>query len=113
MDNKKNYTTDIVKWIVYAGVLALTIIFVVRLSNFMFNDTNILKMFKDHMPTFIGLPLAFLLSFLIVLFIEIVVGPVELEGWGVKFNQTSGLIILWLICFLTILFAIRFTWNLK
>jgi hypothetical protein len=46
----------------------------------------------------------------IVLYLEAKSGLIEFEGFGFKFRGASGEIILWVICFLAIMAAIKALW---
>jgi hypothetical protein len=50
------------------------------------------------------------LAFIIALLLPASYGPIEFKAIGVSFKGASGPIVLWLICFLGIVAAVRLTW---
>ncbi len=69
-----------------------------------------MEVFRTHPGAVLGLPLAALAAICIVLFLEAKSGLIEFEGFGFKFRGASGEIILWVICFLAIVAAIKALW---
>lgn len=65
---------------------------------------------RNHFPAVVGLPLAALLSLWIVLILRGGYGPIELSVLGFRFRGASGPIIMWVLCFLAITFAIKILW---
>ncbi len=53
----------------------------------------------------VGIPLSTFIALFIVLFLRYAAGPIEIEGFGVKFRGASGPIILWIICFLAVTYG--------
>jgi hypothetical protein len=69
-----------------------------------------MEIFRTHPGAVLGLPMAALAALCIVLFLEAKSGQIEFEGFGFKFRGASGEIILWVICFLAIVAAIKALW---
>ena len=69
-----------------------------------------MEVFRTHPGAVLGLPMAALAALCIVLFLEAKSGQIEFEGFGFKFRGASGEIILWVICFLAIVAAIKSLW---
>jgi hypothetical protein len=69
-----------------------------------------MDLFQGHTAAVLGLPAAALASLAIVLFLEAKSGRIEFEGFGFKFRGASGEVILWVICFLAIVAAIKLLW---
>jgi hypothetical protein len=69
-----------------------------------------MEVFRTHPGAVLGLPVAALAAICIVLFLEARSGHIEFEGFGFKFRGASGEIILWVICFLAMVAAIRVLW---
>ncbi len=65
---------------------------------------------KEHFSAIVGLPMAALASLCIVLVLRISSGPLEFEGWGLKFKGAAAPIVFWLLCFLAIAASIRMLW---
>lgn len=58
----------------------------------------------------IGLPVAGIASFALVVILKQVSGPIEFEALGIKLRGSTGQVILWLICFVTISAMIKWMW---
>jgi hypothetical protein len=69
-----------------------------------------MEVFRKHPAAILGLPTGALASLGIVLLLEVKSGRIEFEGFGFKFRGASGEIILWVICFLAIISAIKLLW---
>jgi hypothetical protein len=66
---------------------------------------------RQQVQAVIGLPLAAAASLCIVLLLESTSGPIELEAPGVKFKGAAAPVVLWLLCFLAMAWAIKLTWR--
>ena len=69
-----------------------------------------MDVFKEHTAAVLGLPLAAIAAFALVLVLETKSGRIEFEGFGFKFRGASGEVIMWVICFLTIVSSIKLLW---
>lgn len=65
---------------------------------------------KEHFAATIGLPLAALAAFLLVITLEVHHGKVEMRGFGFEFRGAAGPIVMWIMAFLAIAAAIRLLW---
>jgi hypothetical protein len=71
----------------------------------------IYKIFSQHYDVIFGLPSAALLSFMLVVVSEARFDNIEMEIVNlIKFRGASGPIILWVLCFLSIVLAIKLLW---
>ena len=68
------------------------------------------KLMEDHFKAIIGLPAAALTSMTLVLVLKQTAGPIEFKGLSFEFKGTSGEVILWVICFLSIVYSIDKLW---
>jgi len=69
------------------------------------------KLVEEHFAAIIGLPMAALASFVIVVFLkQTSTEKIEFEGLGFKFKGPSGEVVLWLMCFIGIALAIKLLW---
>jgi hypothetical protein len=59
----------------------------------------------------IGVPLSAISSVCIILLLKATAGPIEFEGLGFKFRGASGPIVLWVFCFLSMIFAEHLLWK--
>jgi hypothetical protein len=64
----------------------------------------------DKFHVIFGLPAAALFSLLVVSTLRQTVGPLEFKAFGIEFKGASGQVVLWLMCFLAIVLAIKTLW---
>lgn len=106
--NPKNVITwTLIISVPFVGVAILKLIFDY------FEPGLVVDIVKAHFAATIGLPMAALLSAFIVVALRHSKGPIKFEGLGFKFEGSSGQVILWVICFLSITVAIRLLWTLS
>jgi len=65
---------------------------------------------QQHFAAIVGLPMALLASFIVVLVLRVSAGPIEFEAWGLKFKGASAPIVFWILCFLSIAVSIKMLW---
>jgi hypothetical protein len=71
-----------------------------------------LRIIEEHYAATIGVPLSAICAFCIVLLLKVAnVGPIELEALGFKFRGASGPVVLWIFCFLAIVFGMYLLWR--
>jgi hypothetical protein len=66
---------------------------------------------RNHFVAVVGLPSAAVFSAFLVVALQQTSGPVKFEGLGFKFEGSSGQVVLWVICFLSITVALRLLWS--
>ncbi len=64
----------------------------------------------QHFAAIIGLPGAAAVAFVIVVFLRQTEGPIEFEGLGFKVKGAAGQVLMWVICFLALIGAIKLLW---
>lgn len=64
----------------------------------------------SHFKAVVGLPAAFISSLILILLLKQTAGPIEFKGFSLEFKGTSGEIIMWILCFLSIVYAIDKLW---
>ena len=69
-----------------------------------------LGLFVDHFAVIVGLPMAAALATILVALMPSKFGRIEFQAMGVKFKGGAAPIILWIICFIVIVLAIKLTW---
>ena len=70
-----------------------------------------LPIVKEHFAAVVGLPMAAAGAFVVVVLLKQgTKEPIEFEGLGFKFRGPSGLVVLWLMCFLGIALGIKLLW---
>jgi hypothetical protein len=97
-------------------IIVLTIIITLIIFGYIFYLGIFKKQFDDlikkHLVTIFGLVTAALASFLVVILLEYRSGPIKFDFFKLKFEGSSGEIILWILIFLTFVVSIKLTWNL-
>jgi hypothetical protein len=68
-------------------------------------------MVHKHFDAIVGLPAAAAVAFVLVVFLRQAEGPIEFEAWGLKVKGAAGQVIMWVLCFLSIVFAIKWLWG--
>jgi hypothetical protein len=70
-----------------------------------------LQMVQQHPAATIGIGMSAISAFFIVSVLELTTGVVQFEVIGFKFQGTAGQVILWVLCFLSIIFAVWLLWE--
>lgn len=103
--------SQISKWIVVVMILIFTI---GAIYAFVFGGINpqvFERVVLENFAASVGLPAAAAAALFIVLLLRITSGPIEFQGLGFRFKGAGGPIILWVICFLAIVGAIKLLWR--
>lgn len=98
------------QWLTFIGLCIAGGIFIIGSAVAIIVDPNIYRLAVKHFPATVGLPFAALTSLCLVIILESSAGPIEIEGFGIKFKGASGPIILWCMCFFCIASAIKMLW---
>jgi hypothetical protein len=75
-----------------------------------YNETLWVDIVRAHPAAVVGLPLAALVAFILVVLLEQSRGPIEFEGIGLKLKGAAGPLLMWVICFLAVATAIKLLW---
>jgi hypothetical protein len=68
----------------------------------------------QHFPVVVGLPLAAVASIFVVLLFRVVSGgTISVSLLGLKFEGAAGPVIMWVICFLSIVLSFNALWDKK
>jgi hypothetical protein len=65
---------------------------------------------REHFRAVVGLPMAAVAAFIVVALFRQREGPFEIEGPGFKLKGATGPVLLWVLCFWVIAWAIKETW---
>lgn len=65
-----------------------------------------------HYATVVGIPCSGLGALFIVLLLRTVAGDIQFKAFGFEFKGASGPIIMWILCFGALVFAMVKTWDL-
>src|SRR5207253_10929839 len=66
--------------------------------------------YKEHFPGTIGLPVAAVITLLLIPVLRETTGKLEFEALGFKFRGASGPVVLWVLCYLAITLSIKLLW---
>jgi hypothetical protein len=115
MDNKSKKKYRWFKYIIY--LLAIIFIPLLVISYFglyvyelFYDNTWIIDNLKEHYAATIGLPFAAVAASLIVLVFETKSGEIKITIWNMKFEGTSGEIIMWVLVFISEGLMIALLW---
>jgi hypothetical protein len=73
-------------------------------------DTLLTNMVLKNFPVIIGLPLAAMAAFVVVVFFKQTETPMNVKLPGVELNGSSGEVFLWIVIFLAISSMIHLLW---
>ena len=75
-------------------------------------DNWFIQILEKHYAACIGVPLSAIAAFCVVLLLKVVSsGSIEIEALGFKFRGASGPVVLWMVCFLAMIFAMYLLWG--
>ena len=100
----------IINAIALIGMTCFSGMYLIGIIIIFLNDPGLLKILYEHLKVFLGIPLAAMAAFCIVIVLEAQTGKIEIEGLGFKFKGASGPVILWIFSFLAISAAINLLW---
>ena len=93
-----------------AGLFVFVWLFYIFISD----KTNIQKFFNllfEQPAAIIGGPVCVMMALVIVLLLRNIEGPIEFEALSFKFRGASGPIVMWIFCYVALIFSVRFLWN--
>jgi hypothetical protein len=71
----------------------------------------VISVLEKQFAATIAVPLSAIASVCIILLLKATAGPIEFEGLGFKFQGASGPIVLWVLCFLSMILAVQLLWK--
>ena len=74
-------------------------------------DPVLSKLVVSNFAAIIGLPFAFIASFIVIALFRQGETPLEFDGFGLKLKGAAGEIVLWILCFLAMSGAIAVLWR--
>jgi hypothetical protein len=77
------------------------------------NDNWLLSVLQQHYAATLGVPMSAVAALCIVLLLETAAGPIEIETPWLKFRGAAAPVILWVLCFLAMTFALSWLWEKK
>jgi hypothetical protein len=101
-------------WVIVTGAAVFSLLSIVVLVRAGFREglhANLyFSVIRDHFVAVVGLPMAAVAALFIVLVLRSTDGPLEFEALGITFRGGSGPVVLWLVCFLGIVVALKLIW---
>ncbi len=73
--------------------------------------TWLLQTVQQYPAATIGIGISAITAFFVVAVLELTAGSVQFEVIGFKFQGAAGQVVLWMLCFLSIVFAMVILWN--
>ena len=70
----------------------------------------VVDLVQKHFAALICVPMAALMSMCVVILLRYTAGPIEFKVPGFEFKGASGQVVLWIVCFLAIVTAIKLVW---
>jgi len=68
------------------------------------------EILRNHFAAVVGLPMAAIFALWVVTILRSKSGPIEFDAFGFRLRGASGPVVLWVLCFLAISFAIKLLW---
>ena len=75
------------------------------------SDNWFIGMVQEHPAATIGVAMSAITAFCLVAILEISRGAIEFEALSFKFRGASGPVILWVFCFLVMIFGVWLLWD--
>ena len=117
---RSNESERLTYWIVVAGVwtivcaIAFTIMVMVWAEMYAGAATYafmLVPFFLQKLHVIVGVPAAAIVAFIIVALLKQTSGSIEFSGLGFRLHGAVGPVVLWLACFLAMIFAIKLLWG--
>lgn len=100
----------IASWLILFGVAAFTAVFLFGAAWDLLHEAWLLDVAREHFAATVGLPFAGLAALVVVVVLEISAGPIQFEGFGLKFSGAAGPVVFWVVVFLAIAASIKLLW---
>lgn len=106
-----------ISWLVVIGTAISGTYFLGFLVYYSLGTTSssqnwLIRVIENHYAATIGVPLSAISAFCVVFLLRVVNrDPIEFEVLGVKFKGTSGPVVIWIFCFLAIVFGMYLLWD--
>jgi hypothetical protein len=70
----------------------------------------LLALIQTHFAALMGVPMAALMAMCVVILLRYSAGPIEFKVPGFEFKGASGQVAFWVVCFLSIISALKLLW---
>jgi hypothetical protein len=108
----KDISQAIWRNLVIALFIGLAIVVAAMSLNYFMYDETIIDLSYRHFASIFGLPSAAAAALIVVLVTRSISGEMNVEFLTFKFKGAAGEAIIWIFCFLSIVYAIQITWPL-
>ena len=109
-DAQASVLKRIAQWTVVLGTAGAGFGALGVISYYAWSEHLVPNLLRDHIRAVVGLPMAAVSAFCLVVILEATSGKIEFEALGFKFRGASGPVVLWVLCFLVFVLAIRVLW---
>ena len=112
---KDDWEERLRRYLSWAAVVAVICYAILLFLVFLINgsrEPRTTDLVLKHYAAVVGLPSAAAAALFIVLILKAAAGPIEFEAIGFKFRGASGPVVLWVLCFLSIVAGIKTVWGL-
>ena len=100
---------SVIQFLFSLAVLFLGLGYLVQL--WMYGSSGIFdEILKQHFLVSVGIPFAMMAAATLVAIFEIQSGEIDFKGFGLNFSGSAGQIVMWVICFLSIISALKLLW---
>ncbi|HEV3077688.1 MAG TPA: hypothetical protein VHB47_24930 [Thermoanaerobaculia bacterium] len=101
----------IARWTAILGTAIGAILALILVVRTFLSDFGSFKVIvAEHVRAVVGIPMAAVSAFCIVVVLEATAGNIEFKAFGFEFSGASGPVVLWVFAFLAFSSAIRFLW---
>lgn len=74
-------------------------------------DNWFLQMVQQHPAATFGIGICAISAFFVVAVLELTAGAIQFDVLGFKFQGAAGQVVLWVLCFLSMVFAMWLLWD--
>jgi len=93
------------------SLLAIAVVVTLEIIYLFHVDVDVWTgLIREHFSAIVGLKAAVIVSFVIVVFLRQVEGPIEFEAVGMKFRGAAGQVILWAFCVMVLSLCAKLLW---
>jgi hypothetical protein len=108
---KPTLIEQVVPWLVLVGGGAFAACYLYGAALSMMYDPRLYQIALANFPVTVGLPFVALAALALVVFLGSTSGPIEFEAIGFKFKGAAGPIVMWILCFLSMVIAVHLLWR--
>jgi hypothetical protein len=95
-------------WFISIAFLGAWAIFIIRV--YTGGNEDLFKFFQLHYTFFIGLPVAGIFAFFLVVVLELQQGPIKIQIGALKVEGAGSALLFWVVIFWTMVLSIKLLW---